>query len=249
MCTVSWLTEERGYHLLFNRDEKRTRAIALPPRLQQRAGVKYVAPVDADFGGTWVAVNEFRLALCLLNATGPAPQPSLSRGFLIPALISRKSAAAAIDWLRWIGLRPFAPFTLVALDAQSPPLAARWNGARLSIEAVRPPLTSSSFNPEQVRRTRLHTYAQATACGHRTDLDALRRFHRHHGRAADAYSTCMHRADAATVSFSSIAVSEHAIHFAYSPAAPCQSVPCHNSFLLPSQPSPAKISPALPRAC
>jgi hypothetical protein len=208
-----------------------------------------VAPVDGDFGGTWIAVNEFGLALCLLNATGDAPEDSLTRGLVIPALIGRYSAAAAIDWLRWIGLRPFAPFTLVALDPQSPPLAARWNGARLSIEAVRPPLTSSSFNPEQVQRARLGSYAKATAGGQRTSLDALRRFHRHHGRAADAYSTCMHRADAATVSFTSIAVSAHAIRVAYSPAPPCQSVSCHNSFLLPSQPSPVKISPALARAC
>ena len=59
MCTVSWLHEPGGYHLLCNRDEKRTRGAALGPRIQKSAGVRFVAPADADFGGTWIAVNEF----------------------------------------------------------------------------------------------------------------------------------------------------------------------------------------------
>ena len=38
MCTVSWVHQPGGYHLVCNRDEKRTRPTALTPRLLERAG-------------------------------------------------------------------------------------------------------------------------------------------------------------------------------------------------------------------
>ncbi|PWT90672.1 MAG: hypothetical protein C5B56_05030, partial [Proteobacteria bacterium] len=67
MCTVSWVHQPDGYHLLCNRDEKRTRGVASGPRLQRCGGVNYLAPMDPDFGGTWIATNEFGISLCLLN--------------------------------------------------------------------------------------------------------------------------------------------------------------------------------------
>src|SRR5438309_2244805 len=47
-------------------------------------------------------------------------------------------------------------------------------------------------------------------------------FHRSHGEEANAYSPCMHRGDAETVSFSWTVVTREEIRFTYSPAAPCQ---------------------------
>lgn len=46
MCTAAWLLESNGHQLFCNRDERRTRKLALPPRLRERNGVKYLAPVD-----------------------------------------------------------------------------------------------------------------------------------------------------------------------------------------------------------
>ena len=74
MCTVSWVHQPGGYHLLSNRDEKRTRGTASAPALVERGGVRFIAPIDADFGGTWIAANEFGISLCLLNGDpGTAP--------------------------------------------------------------------------------------------------------------------------------------------------------------------------------
>ena len=73
MCTVSWLYHPGGYQLFCNRDEKHHRLPALPPLSCVHRGMQYVAPVDGDAGGTWLAVNEAGLTLCLLNGNTPAP--------------------------------------------------------------------------------------------------------------------------------------------------------------------------------
>ena len=72
MCTASWLTEGDRFHFFFNRDERRTRAIALPPEQRQAHGVAYLAPIDPDSGGTWFAATERGLILALLNAASTA---------------------------------------------------------------------------------------------------------------------------------------------------------------------------------
>src|SRR5947209_18986874 len=91
MCTVSWLRTPQGYQLLCNRDELFARQPAQAPRQSSVNGVRFIAPVDGDFGGTWIAVNEFGLSLCVLNGyrkTGPSSQPGfVSRRLLLPELI------------------------------------------------------------------------------------------------------------------------------------------------------------------
>src|SRR5438045_4246173 len=67
MCTVSWIRGSGGYHLLCNRDEKKSRAVALAPRIQARGWVRFIAPVDPDHDGSWIAVNEFGVSVCVLN--------------------------------------------------------------------------------------------------------------------------------------------------------------------------------------
>ncbi|MBI4909752.1 MAG: hypothetical protein HY820_39405, partial [Acidobacteria bacterium] len=64
---MSWLHDTDGYQVLCNRDEKKTRRKALPPVVNTRQGVRYIAPADGDHGGTWIAVNDRGLTLCLLN--------------------------------------------------------------------------------------------------------------------------------------------------------------------------------------
>jgi hypothetical protein len=50
-------------------------------------------------------------------------------------------------------------------------------------------------------------------------------FHRSHAGGPGAYSPCMHRRDAKTVSFSRITVTSSAVRFVYTPAAPCEDAP------------------------
>jgi len=228
MCTVSWVQQPAGYHLLSNRDEKRTRGVAFAPRVGRRAGVRYLAPMDADYGGTWLAVNEWGLSICLLNGTAAAPESraAQSRGLLIPELIWARSVDDAGFLLRQCDLSSFAPFTVVLLEPSAPATVARWNGERLSLDPTadhRMPLISSSYDTEGVRAARAARFAEMVEAAGTVDPALLYRFHSSHGPVPDAYSPCMHRDDAQTVSFSWVVVTATEIRFLYLPAAPCES--------------------------
>jgi hypothetical protein len=235
MCTVSWLHEEDGYQLFCNRDEKRSRQRAEAPRLLTRHGVQFVAPIDADFGGTWIATNEFGISLCLLNGaniTGVSERIAVrpfqtSRGLLLLEWIA---ASSALDlWKRFgaADLSCFAPFTLVAIEPCQPAGICEWNGTeKVILPYGEPylPLTSSSFDSAGVCTSRLAEYDRLVRTGARNP-NALKSFHASHDDGPGAYSTCMHRPDAETVSFSWINVTDSDATFYYTPAAPCQHLP------------------------
>jgi Transport and Golgi organisation 2 len=231
MCTVSWIHTPGGYHLLCNRDEKKTRASALGPRIQARGWVRFIAPMDTEFGGTWIAVNEFGVSVCLLNGAnltgGPLPtlrQHSRSRGLLVRELIWAQSIDECALCLKQLDLAPFAPFTVVFLQPNKPATIAEWDGDNTTVipsgESLMP-LTSSSFDPEDVRKARWSEFARRAAARGDIDPALLHAFHASHGTNRDAYSTCMHRADAETVSFSWIIVDRDGIRFTYCPGPAC----------------------------
>jgi hypothetical protein len=234
MCTVSWIHQPEGYHLLCNRDERRTRGIAASPGVFEHSGARFVAPVDADHGGTWIAVNEHGLGLCLLNGRswGPPARGERSRGLVIPELIWLHSGDECAFVLGRLDLEPFAPFTVLMLEPGQPAIVAAWDGSALAIDRHadhRAPLVSSSFDPEGVRRSRTCEFVRR-ATG---DVTSLFRFHTNHGDggAGDPYSPCMHRPDAETVSFSWVVVTRDEVRFLYVPTAPCRCAPGEQSIL------------------
>ena len=236
MCTVSWVHQPEGYHLLCNRDEKRTRGTAFAPRVMRRGGVRYIAPVDSDGGGTWLSVNEFGLSLCLLNgSTGLQPPGARrSRGLLVRELAWAPCAGECAIWLRQLNLGPYAPFSLLMLEPRQSTVLAQWDGRELTVDPAADrhmPLTSSSYDSDGVRRSRLNEFVRRVGTARSFDPALLYWFHSSHGQAPDAYSTCMHREDAQTVSFSWVIVSRDAVRFLYSPGAPCQSNPSDQQIL------------------
>jgi hypothetical protein len=133
-----------------------------------------------------------------------------------------------------LDLRPFSPFSLVILEPGRSAILARWDGSQLVIDPAgdaHMPLTSSSYDAEGVRRSRLNEFANRLSPARPLDPDLLYRFHSSHGATPNAYSTCMHRSDAETVSFSWVVVTREAIRFLYSPGAPCQSRPTERQIL------------------
>jgi len=230
VCTVSWVHQPDSYHLLCNRDEKRTRGMAFAPRVVERGGVRYIAPVDSDGGGTWLSANEFGLSVCLLNGSAGLEPSGIrrSRGLLLRELAWAPSAQECALWLRHLDLSPFAPFSTVILEPGRSAILAQWKGLELTVDPdgdSHMPLTSSSYDVAGVRRARLNEFARQVGAVRPIDPALLYWFHSSHGTAPDAYSTCMHREDAETVSFSWVIVSKDAIRFLYSPGAPCQSKP------------------------
>ena len=227
MCTVSWIQDKDAYQLLCNRDETLTRKSAQEPRLAVRNGTRFLAPVDGDFGGTWIATNEFGVSVCLLNGAngtgaGLSSAPLRSRGLLLLDLIPLPSVIALCNRLRETDLSAFAPFTLAALEPGRTVAILEWDRSKKTLRfegAERFMLTSSSFDSEEVRRSRQEEYS------HVHDSEELFAFHRSHAPARSAYSTCMHRVDAKTVSFSWIQVSRKETDFFYTPGAPCEKLP------------------------
>src|SRR4051794_32693602 len=136
MCTASWISEPDGFHLLFNRDEKRSRKPALPPRLGANGGVQFIAPVDGDAGGSWIAVNEFGVVVCLLNGSNPSiSRPLRSRGALVLDTIVATSAAGVCKRVFASDLWRFAPFTLVILQPGRQTSVVEWDGATTNFVA------------------------------------------------------------------------------------------------------------------
>jgi hypothetical protein len=223
---VSWVHEEDGFQLLCNRDEKRTRAEAHGPQVFVRNGVRYIAPADGDFGGAWVLVNEFGVGLSLLNGKpGDRWKSFRSRGLLLPELSGAASSAEAITMLGQMNLTVYAPFTLAAVAAGAPANVAEWDGVLLKMLAdgdAAMPLISSSFESETVRATRRAEFNRLKRLEPRLTAGVLWQFHSSHGPRPSAYSPCMHRPDAQTVSSSWIRVTTQAIEFHYSPGSPCQ---------------------------
>ena len=236
MCTVSWVHQTDGYHLLCNRDEKRTRGTAFAPRVVECGGVRYIAPVDSAYGGTWLSANEFGISVCLLNGSASFELSGIrrSRGLLLRELAWAPSAEECALWLRHLDLSPFAAFSIVILEPGRSAILAQWNGIELTVDPdgdSHMPLTSSSYDAAGVRRARLNEFARRAGTMRPIDPALLYWFHSSHGTAPDAYSTCMHREDAETVSFSWVIVSKDAIRFLYSPGAPCQSKPSEQKII------------------
>jgi Transport and Golgi organisation 2 len=228
MCTATWVRDEEGYQLFFNRDEKLTRKRETAPQVLDRSGVRFIAPADGDFGGTWLAVNEFGVSVSLLNGANLTQSivPSngqRSRGFVIPEIIAGQSSAAIRAHIRKLDLSRFSAFTMVILDFEATTML-EWNGAALtwSFGNRHRPLTSSSFDTEAVQQERRKNFNRLRCAAGPINAELLYAFHSSHNPARGPYSVCMHRDDAETVSFTSIRVTRSRASVLYHPGAPCR---------------------------
>jgi hypothetical protein len=242
MCTVSWIHQPDGYELFCNRDELRTRKPALPPRVIDLRGVRTIAPRDGDFGGSWISLNEFGLALSLLNfhrrtdfslshpkrQTEVCPTAFTSRGLLLMELADCRAREELIVRIAGKQLEKFQPFTLLSLMPDEAALIIQWNGDECLIDRggdAQMPLTSSSFDSGKVIESRKRRFSELTAAAGISageNSDYLLNFHRNHDPTSSAYSTCMHRPDAETLSFSRIKVNSYSVEFRYHPHSPCR---------------------------
>lgn len=227
MCTVTWLRSNHGYQLFCNRDERNSRQPALGPRQSEQNGVKYIAPVDGDHGGSWIGVNEFGLSLCLLNRYGDleikTKRNFISRGLLLLALLESANVEQIQSRINELGLDRFRPFNLLALSRQDSAFV-EWTGSEYSIvhDVDRlVPLTSTSLSEPGIAIARQQQFAALTAT-QTIDESLLDTFHRGHLPDRGAYSVCMHRDDAATVSMSKIKLTQDEIVFEYESDSPCK---------------------------
>ena len=220
MCTVSIVPSVSGFRIACNRDERRTRATADPPRIHRLGERHAIWPGDPTSGGTWIGANDAGLAMVLLNRRAPArpSAPVSSRGTIIPALLPGRSietAVAAAGRLPW---DHFEPFTLVIAQGRivcdmTVGMRPRWRMRTL----CRPLLfTSSSLGDALVAIPRRRLFARLMRSG-TSPLIGQGAFHRHAWPDRREISVLMSRADAATVSRTTLDVSARAVRMRYTP--------------------------------
>lgn len=212
MCTAMWWRGDDGsFAVFFNRDESRLRPRSLPVRAAvSPEGVRFLAPRDPAGGGTWLMANERGVVVGVLNhyaAQARCPPGRRSRGELPVRAAGAADAAGAGAVLEGGRLADFAPFLFVAWDAVSA-RAWVWDGAELgAIEALVPPLTTSSYRTAEVlawRRARFRERVPDPAApGAREAMAACQLDAAH---PDGAFNIRMDRADARTESVCRISV-------------------------------------------
>ena len=229
MCSVSWLLEENGYQVFFNRDEQKTRALAMPPKQYQVNGVDIIMPLDPTGRGSWISINEFGFSLCLLNNyQGIVPDgPLISRGLLLKNMSSSRNIAQLTEAFHRLELSSFAPFTLLAFapnltQHNGVVVAYKWDGVQQSIVETDSPLFSSGVDLARVQAYRQAKYDQLISTG--KNQQNLLMFHSHHHSEQPHLGTCMHRSDAHTVSFTHLRNRHGQASMFYAPGAPCEPI-------------------------
>ena len=209
-----------------NRDERRSRAAALPPRIWRSAGISVWSPFDPESGGTWIAVTDRGLVFTVLNVTRDGPRTDrqtacpTSRGLIIPALAGSHTLEDVRRKVAELNPRAFAAFrALVVGDGRILDVLAVDGRVRCSTRPLAAPTlrTSSSLGDSCVQLPRRRLFTRLLR-----DSDAASaqdRFHHHCWADRPAISVQMQRDDACTVSRTTIEVHERAAFCTYEPLA------------------------------
>jgi len=226
MCTMTWFTKGEGYELFFNRDERLSRSRAELPTLQSSAGVHYISPTDADAGGTWIAVNEYGVTVCLLNHYQfeqiATYKDWVSRGEVVREFSITTDLNTAIERFENLVLEDYRAFRMFLIDPLGNNILCVWDGHTGRIERnVTTPKSSSSVDAKHVKQIRNDFFAELNLVQSKNSQDYLN-YHASHLPNGSQESVCMHRGDAKTVSLSHVRVSAQGVSFAYADGSPCQ---------------------------
>jgi hypothetical protein len=224
MCSVSFLRRGGGFHLLMNRDEQRSRPAALPPEICPCGDGKALYPRETG-GGTWIGINDAGLAFALINwYARPGISQAISRGLIIPALLEAKSAGAAGLRLNRLPLERMNPFRLMIFSVRERSLW-EWRSDRAQLDGKclswrRRHWFSSGFDEARANLLRARTCRVLET--ETASPASLRRLHRSHHPRPGAFSICMHRTDACTVSCTELEVTENSATMRYHAGPPCR---------------------------
>jgi hypothetical protein len=231
MCTLTAIQPERRaddvplFRVVVNRDEQRTRAEALPPRVARAGDHDAIYPIDPVSRGTWVGVNTAGLVVAILNSNPiarPTNRPGLrSRGEIVPALLACSSVTAALAAASDIPAHEFPPFRLVAIERDRF-VVVLGDSQRTTVQALRrfdaPFLaTSSGLGDHIVEQPRRELFNAMLVRGVSDIADRQDAFHRHRWPDRHHVSVEMSRGDARTVSRTVVEVFHDSVRLTYRP--------------------------------
>jgi Transport and Golgi organisation 2 len=228
MCTVTFIARKGGYYLGMNRDEKLTRPTGLPPKKRNVNGSAVLCPSEPG-GGTWITLNESGTCFALINWYAIAQtvdRNPVSRGEVVNLVSANVLPGLADATLIKLPLNQVNPFRLIGIFPAAGEIAEwRWDLKRLVRKNhlwKTKQWISSGFDEPKAQRIRSKAFQRAQHQKSAGSLNWLRRLHRSHSPQSGPFSTCMHRADAATVSYTEVAVSSRVASMRYHAREPCQ---------------------------
>ncbi|MCG3130983.1 MAG: hypothetical protein FLDDKLPJ_01758 [Phycisphaerae bacterium] len=223
-----------GARLVCNRDESRSRPLALPPQIRRCGDRRAIMPVDPVSDGTWAAVNDAGIAATLLNVY-PHPRGAgdpftgrSSRGLILPRILSATDMASVLRQTGMLNPADYPPFRLVITDARDVvELLSDGTTARIVARSIggRPHFfTSSGLGDDVVDGPRRELFHERFAPG-RDWPAAQSAFHRHAWPDRRNVSVCMERSDACTVSCTVMDIRDDHVSLTYTPGAPDRTKP------------------------
>ena len=249
MCTLSFLPEKDGYVAAMNRDEQRSRGAALPPAIHQMGDLALLYPQEAG-GGTWIGGNSRGNLLALINwyavETRGFGEKSRSRGEIIPQMLQETLLEATSDALKHFDFAGIHPFRLFGFFPEERQIREwRWDAKALAVkfhEWSRRHWFSSSWSDERAEAER-GSACERTWREDLTDPAAwLRELHASHIPEPGPFSICVHRQDAATISYTEVRWDRGQLQMGYLAGNPCQATHSPRTYILQAVPGLAQPS-------
>jgi hypothetical protein len=229
MCTLTFIPKPQGYLLGMNRDERLTRELALPPAAISNLKIAAVYPRE-DGGGTWIGSNASGIAFAVLNQNPGTQTPvkERSRGEIIPVLLRSSRFPEAMRAFQKMEMRGMLPFVLIGIfPAEQIISQCQWDGATLQFARIGWDVRhwfSSGVSDEMARKVRATTCQEAWRRRDAASAEWLRGLHASHSPVRGSFSICVHRPDAATVSYTEIAFTRADLTMRYHAGHPCQAM-------------------------
>lgn len=131
MCTVTFIPlKKEGFIITSNRDEKTSRAHAVFPFIKHFKDYDLMFPSDPQGGGTWIAMDNHKRTVCLLNG-GYQPHQFMppyrhSRGIVVLDFFKFNNVPQFVETYN---LEQIEPFTLVIVQ-DGKLFEFRWDGEK-----------------------------------------------------------------------------------------------------------------------
>ncbi|PJZ69792.1 NRDE domain protein [Leptospira perolatii] len=230
MCTTLIYRdpEKNSYGIGFNRDESIRRLKSLSPTLLTSDKGKAIAPVDGDAGGTWIGINSSGEIICVLNyyeAILKLLENPLSRGQIVRSLLLKERELESYSPKELENYYPFKLFRVCPKQTT----AYIWNGSSCESFTDTSSLVvyGSSFTlgeRAEVSRRKVfqEKFLPASTPSAKEFITLAKEFLSCHFPEKGAYSPCMHREDAHTVSRTIIVVDHDDVSLLYKPLQPCE---------------------------
>lgn len=212
----------------FNRDESVKRKPSLAPKKLESGSIFAIAPLDGDYGGTWIGINSSREIFCLLNfyeATLKLLRNPTSRGLLVRSCLLGEVKPES---LKSEDLNHYYPFKLLRITLDKTETFV-WDGKELITDFYTESfqILGSSFTQglkAQISREAVFReyYLLKTLPNMDEFLKLSKDFLTSHLPEKGALSSCMHRREAHTVSKTEIVLQENKCMITYQEGQPCE---------------------------